>query len=391
MKPSRFCLIVFFCSIYAHQLDARKSIVINMYYDSTFQLRVGTPPQGYFNAYADIYVGEMLFVDQNCGERRSDCPRYCNDPAFFGAYCPLGCEVMSSSTQRIYCGVGSKFNKYKLNDSSTAEVVSPRQKWSHQSADYRKSEGVWVKDVITDALNVVGTLRFVDLYYTDIRFLSYAHDSILGLAPSSNGLVAQLYEQEQIDTQALTIIPSTISGWLIAGGKPNNSFCYEDQWSTHQTVDSLSWMLRAKKIQIGDQVYLNQLITLAPDEKIRIPTVLLQPLIDKRMLFEASYNNERMFSICNSTQLDVRIQIDEREIFVSSSRMIEKSAWETITGHCFTRFWSTPAGPYTNKISWTLGNFLADFCLFLDYENMNIGIGNVFSGTPSDLSNKLDY
>ncbi|KAI6224854.1 hypothetical protein M3Y95_00796600 [Aphelenchoides besseyi] len=374
MEPSRICLIVFFFSIYSHQLDAENQIFFYINSDATVYLRLGTPPQEAFTAYANIYVGEMLFVDQNCGQRQRDCPRYCHDPAFFNAYCPLGCEGMSVSTQNIYCGYS---HRYKLNASSTSEVISPQQKWTHQSEDYRKSEGVWVKDVIRRSNKVIGHFRFVDLFYTDIRFLTLGHDSILGLAPSTNGLVAQLYEQKHIDTQTLTIIPNAISSWLIAGERANASFCDEDQWSTHQTVDPLNWMLRAKKIQIGDQIYLNQLITLVPDDRMRIPTVLLQPLVDKQVLFQAFYNSQLMYTNCNSTQLDVRIQIDEREIFIPSSRTIRNTSWDGSSGHCFTNFWSTPSAPYTNKISWTLGNFLADFCLFLDYENMNVGIGTV--------------
>ncbi|KAI6198722.1 hypothetical protein M3Y96_00549600 [Aphelenchoides besseyi] len=335
-----------------------KSISFELYFVSFVFLNPGTPTQYSFYGILNLYIGELLLVDINCGERLFDCPRYCQDPNFFVTYCPLGCDAnLNPITRKLYCNNFAS-DKYKSNESLTFEIIKSLGKWSYQLNEYRKLEGIWVKDVFKDQYSKnIGTLRFVDLLYSDAR-LAGGYNALLGLAPNENGFVHQLFEQNLIDRVAVTFVPTFPRGRFIAGERANRSYCREDQWTTHSTIHPHFWFLRAEEIQIGDQIYFNQTITFGFDAKLRIPANHLDPLLRKRILFQRAYNDQLEASI-NSERLNFKLRIGRRAI------------------RCPTHFWSTSAARYTNTAGgWSFG--ISDrVCLFFDYETMNVGLGTL--------------
>ncbi|KAI6224111.1 hypothetical protein M3Y95_00848800 [Aphelenchoides besseyi] len=364
-------LVVLFLSFSVY--EAQDPIIIELLIGMYVDLAPGTPKQDVSVGAINMFIGEMLFVDQNCGKHLTDCPRYCQDPAFFRAYCPLGCDPnLNSIDRRLYCG-SYKTTSYKSNESSTFEIVQPFKKWSYQTAHYRSFEGIWISDVIQSLYDnkTFGSFRFVDLFYYDIRF--GAMNVVLGIAPSKNGLAYQLYEQQKIDRPVLTIIPNDgLGGWLIYGEKANKSYCHEDQWTAHATIHPNHWLLKAESIQIGDQVYSNQIITFGFDYGIQIPAYQLSSLLKRRILFQPS--EVLLTAPCNSTKLDLTIRIGNRTIFIPSNKTINQFVYDYKSGLCTTHISSIPTASYTNTTTWIFGSLIT-YCLFFDYEHMNVELG----------------
>ncbi|KAI6223935.1 hypothetical protein M3Y95_00829500 [Aphelenchoides besseyi] len=240
-----FLVILFlFFSVYEAQ---HQPIVLELYGGMYVGLAPGTPKQNVGTGIINMFVGELLFVDQNCGKHQTDCPRYCQEPAFFRAYCPLGCDPnLNPTNRRLYCGKYDS-SRYKSNESSTFEIVQPFKKWTYQSAHYRPFEGIW------------------------------------------------------------------------------------------------------------------------------IPAYQLSSLLKRRLLLKPP-SEELLTAPCNSTKLDLTIQIGNRKIFIPSNTTISDYIYDYKLGLCYTQISSIPTASYTNTTTWSFGT-LIKYCLFLDYEHMNIELG----------------
>ncbi|KAI6212936.1 hypothetical protein M3Y94_00088800 [Aphelenchoides besseyi] len=206
-------------------------------------LRMGTPQQE-FDALFDFATVQLVVSAEDCGTRRRDCPRMCNDEAIAHLYCDPLCFPINKAMHKAYC-------QYPFLSSNSTTYKRLNGTWKERLQCCNDPlYGRFASDIFQfgDSIKTPNfKLEFVEGTLMQERAFPY-NDIIFGLgfrdSSGHAGVVEQLYQQKVIREPIITIASP-----LVVLGALDSQNC--DSWSHFPVVsDALGWTFEVERVEL---------------------------------------------------------------------------------------------------------------------------------------------
>ncbi|KAI6174061.1 hypothetical protein M3Y98_01149100 [Aphelenchoides besseyi] len=194
----------------------------------------------------------FLVTAEDCGIRRDDCPRMCNDEAIAHLYCDSLCFPINKVLYHAYCR-----KPFLSSNSTTYKRLKGTWKERLQCCE-DPLYGRFASDIFEFGKTVETPkleLQFVEGTLMQYQALSGYNGLIgLGFQDSSGyvGLVEQLYQRKVIREPIISFSPP-----LVVLGTLDFQHC--DSWSHFPVVsDALGWTFEVERVELFGVEFTNQ-------------------------------------------------------------------------------------------------------------------------------------
>ncbi|KAI6220794.1 hypothetical protein M3Y95_01034000 [Aphelenchoides besseyi] len=355
-----------------------------------FDIFVGVPIQR-LNAIYSIELSNTIFYDDTC-DTQSNCARHCSDETFARMYCEPACQ---SKYQIIFTScntVKSSFQKdrysYALIDSTTFKFLNENT-WNSSvwftnplSGKLFTDKLVFVPTIfdwsgnleIQNAVMVVGTLLYEDLF-------GRQNNTIVGLGPGENNMVAQLYAQNLIPHPIVHFtINSTYRTLLKIGNYGDDEHCVN--WTEHANKHENRWVLEVDSLELNGVRYERKLKALITnhDSFISVPldfmnTVVEAGIVKKLNETETVIEDVDYYIDCNQS-LELQMTVDGRLLAIPTTLLKQR---QSKSENCFPWIRKMDSLRYNNHVELIIGlPFLNRFCVSFDYNEQIIRLAEQF-------------
>ncbi|KAI6186086.1 hypothetical protein M3Y98_00094500 [Aphelenchoides besseyi] len=345
---------------------------------TTFLLYTGYPRQE-LHAIFSIELSNTIFLDNTCGVKPQNCPRYCNDVFFATTYCETVCQFQYA-TKDLVCTFDQNdgFDSYYLSNSKTFKLLN-KSTWNSRT---------WFTDLLsgqlfTDKLVLIGDIN--DSYHnleikTAVMVRGMMLDEMLfetngvmvGFGPGENNIIVQLYAQNLIPSPVALFNFDLMGASLFKIGDYNDESCIN--WTKHVTQDKDRWVLEVQDLELNGVKYHRKLKALITNhaEFISLPPDFLNKLLKANVLKQLN-KTESLISRADfyfdcKRPLKLHVTIDGRELTIPNDLLQDDDP--PIDNVCITLFKRHDSMRYNFELSLLLGwPFLNEFCISFDYSD----------------------
>ncbi|KAI6174328.1 hypothetical protein M3Y98_01178500 [Aphelenchoides besseyi] len=337
-------------------------VVFNMVIgDLLTYFNIGSSQQE-FLVFFDFATVPLLVTAEDCGIRRDDCPRMCNDDAIAHLYCDPLCFPINKAMYRAYC------REPFLSSNSTT---------------YKRLKGTWKERLQCCEDPLYGrfasdTFQFGEFRETPKLELEFVEGTLMQ-DHGHVGLVEQLYQRKVIREPIISFSSS-----LVVLGTLDSQHC--DSWSHFPVVsDALGWTFEVERVELFGVEFTNQqarrymrMSISSRNRYFEVPRDVKQRLIELGMVTDC-YRSTLLWCVHNQT--DKTFAIHGREyVYSLDISKVDSCVEYANQSICTVRTGDVKYPRFNGRTSWLLPlrymHFLYEFCYGLNYAKRTFALGS---------------